>query len=335
MPKPHRSRRNTKGIPSWKRTFANLRVLCGWLLLGLPNCLPAASDSAWNVQYQPKELVNGSPVLFRVKAPAAVTALEGTWAERSLDFRFGSACQCWFAIAGVDLAAKPGKYTLALKGSTKDSSALTYNDEIAVQEKDYPLSSVTLPPAYVQPPPQVQARVEEEQALKKRLFGDLAPEALWSGRFRSPVATGVSGGFGAVRVVNGVKGNPHQGTDFHAKVGTTVRAANTGKVFLARNLYFEGNCVMIDHGQGLVTIYMHLSKIKVKEGQTVGKGQIIALSGNSGRSTGPHLHFAVRWQGSYLDGKTLLAIVPPDQDGKLPPARESKPQRKSAALPRS
>lgn len=307
-------------------TFVSLRVLCGWLffLLALPKSWPAGSDNLWNVQYQPKELVNGSPVLFRVKAPAGVTALQGSWAERSFDFRFGQACQCWFAIAGIDLGAKPGKHALELKGSTNGNAAPTYSDEVMIREKDYPVSTVTLPPAYVQPPPEVQARIEEEQALKKKLFGELAPEALWSGRFRAPVATGVSGGFGAVRVVNGVKGSPHQGTDFHAKVGTTVRASNNGKVFLARNLYYEGNCVMIDHGQGLVTIYMHLSKIKVKEGQTVAKGQLLGLSGNTGRSTGPHLHFAVRWQGSYLDGKTLLAIVPPEPDTNVAPGRDSK-----------
>lgn len=299
-----------------KQSSVLLRVLCGLVLFssGVPF---AASDSAWNVQWQPKELVNGSPVLFRVKAPAGITGLEGTWAEQTFDFRFGQRCQCWFAIAGVDLKAKPGKYALKLKGSTKDKAPLTFSDEIVVREKDYPLSTVTLPPAYVQPPPEVLARVEQEQALKKKLFAELLPESLWSGRFQSPVATGVSGGFGAVRVVNGVKGNPHQGTDFHAKVGTIVRASNAGKVFLARSLYFEGNCVMIDHGQGLVTIYMHLSKIKVKEGQTVAKGQVIALSGNSGRSTGPHLHFAVRWHGSYLDGKTLLTIIPPEQGTNL------------------
>lgn len=305
-----------------------LRALCGWLLFLLiasGECLSASSDSAWHVQYDPNALVNGSPVLFRVETPAAVTSLQGTWAERTFDFRFGRSCKCWFAIAGVDLAAKPGKYTLELKGSTKDNTALTQADEILVREKQYPLSTVTLPPAYVQPPPEVQARVEEEQALKKKLFGELAPEALWSGRFQPPVATGVSGGFGAVRVVNGVKGNPHQGTDYHAKVGTTVRASNGGRVFLARNLYFEGNCVMIDHGQGLVTIYMHLSRIKVKEGQTVAKGQLLGWSGNTGRSTGPHLHFAVRWQGSYLDPRTLLTIIPPEPEANVAAERDSKP----------
>jgi murein DD-endopeptidase MepM/ murein hydrolase activator NlpD len=82
-------------------------------------------------------------------------------------------------------------------------------------------------------------------------------------------------------------------------------------VILARPLYFEGNCIMLDHGQGLLTIYMHLSELKVKEGDNVAAGQLIALSGGTGRSTGPHLHFAVRWRGEYLDPRTLLDLHPP------------------------
>jgi murein DD-endopeptidase MepM/ murein hydrolase activator NlpD len=101
------------------------------------------------------------------------------------------------------------------------------------------------------------------------------------------------------------------GLDFHATVGTTVRAANRGTVILARNLYFEGNCVFIDHGQGLMTLYFHLSEMKVKEGDKVDSGTIVGLSGNTGRVTAPHLHFAVRWQGVYLDPQTLLELHPP------------------------
>jgi murein DD-endopeptidase MepM/ murein hydrolase activator NlpD len=100
--------------------------------------------------------------------------------------------------------------------------------------------------------------------------------------------------------------------DFRAAIGTPVRATNQGTVVLARGLYFEGNCVMIDHGQGLFTIYMHFSEIQVKEGQKVDRGEMLGLSGKSGRVTAPHLHFAVRWQGMYLDPATLLGLHPPE-----------------------
>jgi murein DD-endopeptidase MepM/ murein hydrolase activator NlpD len=86
---------------------------------------------------------------------------------------------------------------------------------------------------------------------------------------------------------------------------------NEGTVLLARPLYFEGNCVVIDHGQGLLTLYLHLSEIKVQEGEVVKRGQEIGLSGGTGRATGPHLHVAVRWQGTYLDPAQLMQISLP------------------------
>ena len=91
-----------------------------------------------------------------------------------------------------------------------------------------------------------------------------------------------------------------------------MSAVNSGTVLLARSLYFEGNCVVLDHGQGLLTIYMHLSEIKVKESDHVVRGQPIGLVGGTGRATGPHLHLAVRWQGVYLDPAVLLRLKLPD-----------------------
>ena len=96
--------------------------------------------------------------------------------------------------------------------------------------------------------------------------------------------------------------------DFRAATGTPVRAGNSGVVVLARSLYYEGNCVVIDHGLGLFTISMHLSKITVHEGQHVSRGDRLGLSGATGRVTGPHLHWAVRWQGAYLDPAKLLLL---------------------------
>jgi murein DD-endopeptidase MepM/ murein hydrolase activator NlpD len=97
--------------------------------------------------------------------------------------------------------------------------------------------------------------------------------------------------------------------DCRAASGTPVHAANSGMVVLAAPLYYEGNCVVIDHGLGLFTISMHLSRIDVHEGERVVKGQRLGLSGATGRVTGPHLHWAVRWQGAYLDPAKLLRMT--------------------------
>jgi murein DD-endopeptidase MepM/ murein hydrolase activator NlpD len=114
--------------------------------------------------------------------------------------------------------------------------------------------------------------------------------------------------FGTRRTFNGTLASVHKGMDFRARMGTPVRASNSGVVVLARKLYFEGNCVAIDHGLGLYTISMHLSRIDVQEGERVTKGQLLGLSGNTGRVTGPHLHWAVRWENTYLDPAKLLRM---------------------------
>jgi len=131
---------------------------------------------------------------------------------------------------------------------------------------------------------------------------------LWSGNFRAPVTAAPTDSFGTRRMFNGTLASVHKGMDFRAAMGTPVRAGNSGVVVLARPLYFEGNCVVIDHGLGLYTISMHLSRIDVKEGQHVSLGERIGLSGATGRVTGPHLHWAVRWQDAYLDPAKLLKM---------------------------
>jgi murein DD-endopeptidase MepM/ murein hydrolase activator NlpD len=124
----------------------------------------------------------------------------------------------------------------------------------------------------------------------------------------------ISDVFGTQRTINGKVQSVHQGLDYAVPSGTPVAAVNDGTVLLARPLYFEGNCVVLDHGQGLLTIYMHLSEIKVTEGEKIERGEDIGLSGGSGRATGPHLHLAVRWQGVYLNPATLLSLNLPKFD---------------------
>ena len=283
------------------------------ILLLAASVKPASglANEAWNVAWEPAQPVNGSAVLFRVTAPADVASLHGTWSGHQLSFRFDRACVCWYAVAGVDLEAKPGQHPLRLEAGAKETAHAVYSTDVMVSEKRYPTTTIKVAPEYVQPPQEVLARIEQEAALKKQVFAQIAPESYWTGRFKAPVDSSVTAIFGSARTYNGVKKSTHQGMDFRAAIGTAVRATNQGTVVLARELYYEGNCVVIDHGQGLLTIYMHLSEIRVKEGQRVEGGEILGLSGNTGRVTAPHLHFAVRWQGLYLDPATLLELHPP------------------------
>jgi murein DD-endopeptidase MepM/ murein hydrolase activator NlpD len=287
-----------------------LSILC---LLLATVCVSAGSQprGKWSARWEPTKLVNGSPVLFRVTAPLQLTELRGSFLGQEFSFRSSKACHCWYGFAGVSLATKPGTYTLHVegKGAGEKEAAMSYS--VTVAAAHYPSSTLKVASGFVEPPKETLARIEEDQATKKKVFATTMPETRWSGSFQPPAEAEVSGVFGSARVFNGMKKSQHTGLDFRVTTGTPISATNSGMVILARPLYFEGNCVIIDHGQGLLTLYLHLSEFKVKEGDAVEKGQILGLSGGTGRATAPHLHFAVRWRGEYLDPKTLLELHPP------------------------
>jgi murein DD-endopeptidase MepM/ murein hydrolase activator NlpD len=257
--------------------------------------------------------VNGSPVLFHVTAPLQLAELQGNFLGQEFSFRPSHACHCWYAFAGVSLATKPGTYTLRVEGKGTGGKETAMSYLVRVTAAHYPTSALKVAPGFVEPPKETLPRIEEDQAEKKKVFAATVPETLWSGPFDAPAQAEVSGVFGSARTFNGVKKSQHTGLDFRVTTGTPIFATNSGTVVLARPLYFEGNCVMIDHGQGLLTMYLHLSEFKVKEGDAVKKGQILGLSGGTGRATAPHLHFAVRWRGEYLDPRTLLELHPPEK----------------------
>ncbi len=248
----------------------------------------------------------GSPELVRVVAVGA-TAVDGEWMGHTLEFFRGRDGKTWFALAGADVeaAAGPSKLKISVKAGGA-ASAITQTVEI--HEAHYRTGTLSVAPQFVEPGPEALKEIQAESALKAKVFAASAATPLWSGDFRAPVAAQATDSFGTRRTFNGKLASVHKGMDFRAHMGTPVHAGNSGVVVLARRLYYEGNCVAIDHGMGLYTISMHLSRMDVKEGAQVVKGQRLGLSGATGRVTGPHLHWAVRWEGTYLDPAKLLRM---------------------------
>jgi murein DD-endopeptidase MepM/ murein hydrolase activator NlpD len=273
-----------------------------------------ASAATWNVQAQPTRLVNGAPVLFQVKPPAKLQSLSGTWLGHQLTFSYNAATKTWFTLAGINLDTTPGKYPLVLSAAPAISkTALTFTRTFAVADAKYPKIQVKLSVEgkFTEPNPEQQKQIEEAKEVKKDYLTRVTPEREWSGQFAAPADAEISDVFGIQRVFNGKTQSTHYGLDFRVHTGTPVTAMNDGTVLLARFLYYEGNFVVIDHGQGLLTLYLHLSELKVKEGDPVKRGQIVGLSGGTGRATGPHLDVRVRWQGIYLDPARLLQLPLP------------------------
>jgi murein DD-endopeptidase MepM/ murein hydrolase activator NlpD len=287
------------------------RYLLGIALLFFPS-LAVRGQGA--VRLTPAVVDAGSPVLIYVDAPANAK-LEGKWLGQELEFfrarsspksdhRSGSG---WYALAGVDVQAPVGPSTLAIQELVNNTSR-DMSLAVEIHPGHYRTGALTMAPQFVQPPPAALEEIKAEVALKDKIFSASAQEPLWTGDFRAPVHSPPTDSFGTRRTFNGELASVHKGMDFRAHTGTPVHASNRGVVVLARRLYYEGNCVVIDHGLGLYTLSMHLSRIDVREGQRVAKGQLLGLSGATGRVTGPHLHWAVRWQNAYLDPAKLLGL---------------------------
>jgi murein DD-endopeptidase MepM/ murein hydrolase activator NlpD len=289
-------------------TKNSLRACLVAVLLALVS-LPCPSQQVPSIIWTPQNLANGSPCLFTVQAPKA-SAVTGEWQGHKL--YFFRAQNSWYALAGIDIEVAPGSYPLSIEVTNAGGITQALRRDIIISAAPYKEVPLIVPEKFVQPDAEAQKIIAANKIVKDNVFANSAPETLLTGRFTPPLRIApLTDSFGTRRVFNGKLASVHRGLDYHAKPGTPVAAINSGRVVLARPLYYEGNCVIIDHGLGLMTLYMHLSKFKVSEGARITRGQIIALSGGTGRATGPHLHLGVRWQGEYLDAAKLFALDVP------------------------
>lgn len=192
-------------------------------------------------------------------------------------------------------------------------------ETIAVADREFPISRIDgLPPSKVNTFTDEQlAKIGEDRELKNAARADRTATSYWRAGFDWPVKGRISTRMGAQRILNGNPARPHSGTDVAAPPGTTpmefqgtdIRAPSTGRVTLAHDdMYFEGGLVFIDHGQEIESVLMHMSRVDVKPGQIVTKGEVIGAVGMTGRATGPHLHWTLNWRGTPMDPQLL---VPP------------------------
>ncbi len=284
----------------------------------------SAQVQSARVRWAPSSITNGSPVFFRITAGPNVRSVSADWIGHHFDFYRGPRSQTWFALAGVPLNIKPGAYPLKITEQPVKGAATQIDQQVRVFLKSYPKITVKVAKRYTEPDTKQLAAIAVDKTEKQKTFESVTSERLWSGPFSAPVSAAVSDVFGTARVFNQEVQSRHQGLDYAVPAGTPVHAINDGVVVLARPMYFEGNFIVVDHGQGLLSLYLHLSEFRVKEGDHVETGQTIALSGGTGRATGAHLHLAIRWQGIYLDPAVLLKLpIPPASTGRRIPVPNS------------
>jgi len=263
------------------------------------------------VESEPRLLTAGAPCLFLVRSSVPLQSLKGNWLEREVFFDYDRESGKWYALAGSGIETPPGSHELALEGITSTGARTSLHRDVTVDKATYMTIALRVARKYTEPNARTIERIHEEQILKKEVFAQMSPVRRWDGSFVAPIVSIVTEPFGTARTFNGTVQSVHQGLDYRAEPGTPAAAMNSGTVLLARDLFFEGNTVVIDHGQGLLTLYMHLSAIDVKKGDQVERGQVVGRTGATGRVNAPHLHVAVRWQGAYLDPARLFKLVLP------------------------
>lgn len=178
-----------------------------------------------------------------------------------------------------------------------------------VRQGDYKKETLSVDPAHVSPPKEALPRIQAEREEAMALYGTFTPTRYWNAPFEFPMQSVITSDFGNARVFNDTLKSYHSGTDFRAAVGTPIVATNEGVVVLAKERYYAGGSVILDHGEGVYSVYYHLSSLPHPVGARVKKGEVVGLSGASGRVTGPHLHFGFMVQGVPIDPLDFIAKV--------------------------
>ena len=240
------------------------------------------------------------------RVPLRVT---GKWIGKDLAFFKSDNPKIWYALAGADLETQPGTYDLTLTGVMAGGRVIHSLKKLDISAANFRSGAADVPENFVEPDAAGKKQIAADGVLKNRAFSHLIAAPQWSDNFVTPVKAKPTDSFGMTRVFNEELSSTHRGTDFPINEGAPVVVSNSGTVVLAKELFYEGNCVIVDHGQRFFTIYMHLSKIEVEAGNKLEKGERLGLSGQTGRVTGPHLHMGVRWNGTYLDPTKLLGLT--------------------------
>lgn len=269
------------------------------------------ADEVKNIFWQPDSLQQGSVAFFTVEFNSAPVRVSATWVGKNLSFFRTDDPKIWYALAGDDLETKPGSYELDLTAVLRSGKAVRSTKKVDVGATVFKTGTVDVPENFVEPDDAGKRQIAHDEALKSKAYAHSLAAPQWSGSFVPPVNGRPTDTFGESRLLNEERTSTHRGTDFPVPEGTPVVVSNSGTVVLANNLFYEGGCVIVDHGQQFFTIYMHLSRIDVAVGDKVAKGARLGLSGKTGRVTGPHLHMGVRWEGAYLDPTKLLALTLP------------------------
>ncbi len=267
----------------------------------VPPNTTAACAAADHWQWTPAAPTAGTLFRVQVRDPSAIASAR----VAGEPLHFGVAGDSSDAIAAVPIDSGGG-VTLTWRCADGQSGTV----RIETRTGAYPLERLRVAPKFSAPPSAALSRRMREEAERAAAVSRTAHDTprLWSEKFTLPRSTRITSGFGGGRTFNGTVTSRHMGTDYAGAVGAPVRAVNRGVVRLVGRFYLGGNVIYIDHGAGLVSAYLHLSRHMVAEGDTVARGAVIGQVGATGRVTGPHLHFIARYGTVTVDPASLFAL---------------------------
>ncbi len=233
-----------------------------------------------------------------VRTPVSATRVKVHFAGRQWPaFPVGAAE--WRTILGTDPTTRPGRHALTVEASAAGGAGLVARRTVTVVRVAFPRREVTFDPALA--PLLTREAAERERRRVAEALRVLHPSQLWADPLTLPLQGKVTSGYGTLSIYQKQVRGFHGGVDILAPEGTPVRSASRGIVRLAEPLPLSGHAVLVDHGLGVVTSYLHLSEIGVRVGQRIGRGEIIGRVGSTGLSTGPHLHWGLRVNGVRVD----------------------------------
>jgi murein DD-endopeptidase MepM/ murein hydrolase activator NlpD len=275
-----------------------LQLLFALIVAGAP-AAPAAPVQALTAEL-------GRALQITVPHEPGIQSVDVDWRDKRVPF--ARVNDRWVTVVGIDLDVKPGEQRTLIHVRMQDGRVDDRGLTIQVKDVSYPTTELKVPDQFVQLSPANQERAAKEGAEINAIYAAITPEILWKDPFTVPIPGGSGRNFGHRRVFNGEHRAPHAGADLRATTGTPILSTNRGRVVLAKNLFFTGNTVVVDHGLGIYSLYAHLSRVDVKKGAMVAKGERVGLAGATGRVTGPHLHWGVRIQGARVDPFSLVEL---------------------------
>lgn len=286
----------------------NIKYLRVVLLTFILMLLCASTALASVFLAYPKKVGLGEPFMVRVTSDKPMESVSIDWKGKTVkpEIRKWRGRSVALAMFGTDvLFDKPGKEKLIIR-TTSEGKERKFGRSVRVNKKKYKVQRLTLPKKMVTPPKEVYDKIARDRKEVKVAKDTMSAERMWFVPFQRPTKGGQSSPYGAQRILNGKPKNPHRGLDFRGAKGTAVKAMADGKVVLVGEHYYAGNSIYLDHGNGVITMYFHLSRIDVKEGDTVERGQLLGGIGSTGRVTGPHLHMSVSVQGRLVDPNYIM-----------------------------